>query len=254
MFKRKLTALNYASADSFNITDESQFRNLILWLEDQVICRYKIEEREPLRALNSPDWPKAFEQYLLDVDCPIKSQNRAQLADWLLTQGIRLEVSDNVEKYKAHLDVKPQTGDPKIVPVNPLDDLSFESADFKAGVNSLAQLLNVPQHPDHLITLEAVCRIVKERLNETSLSAPSTPYPEGDAVPFPIVESELGFETGDKVLNQAAKILRLLFIQDVRDLQTKVNECIVSVQNLTANPKTDTKIGKVGTKIGKGDS
>lgn len=41
-------------------------------------------------------------------------------------------------------------------------------------------------------------------------------------------------------------MLRILYIQDLRDLQTRANELIVAVQNVTANPKTDTKLGKVG--------
>jgi len=64
--------------------------------------------------------------------------------------------------------------------------------------------------------------------------------------PFPLQETDPGFDTGDYVLNHAAKILRLLYIHDLRDLQTRINECIVAVQSVTANPKTDTKLGKVG--------
>ena len=37
-----------------------------------------------------------------------------------------------------------------------------------------------------------------------------------------------------------------MYIHDLRELQTKINECIVAVQTITANPKTDTKLGKVG--------
>ena len=48
------------------------------------------------------------------------------------------------------------------------------------------------------------------------------------------------------MVNDAAKILRLLHIQDMRTLQTKINECIVAIQAVTANPKTDTRLGKVG--------
>ena len=54
------------------------------------------------------------------------------------------------------------------------------------------------------------------------------------------------FHLSDNVINEAAKILRLLYIKDLRILQTKINEIIVSVQNITANPKTDTSLGKVG--------
>jgi hypothetical protein len=50
----------------------------------------------------------------------------------------------------------------------------------------------------------------------------------------------------DKVLNEAAKILRLLHIKELRTFQTKINQTIVSIQNITANPKTDSSLGKVG--------
>lgn len=60
------------------------------------------------------------------------------------------------------------------------------------------------------------------------------------------METSVGYDMGDAVLNKAAKILSLLYIQDLRDLQTKINEAIVSVQSITANPKTDTKLGRVG--------
>lgn len=57
---------------------------------------------------------------------------------------------------------------------------------------------------------------------------------------------DTGFETGDYITAEAAKILRLLHIKELRELQDSVNEAIVSVQKMTANPKTDTRLGKVG--------
>lgn len=56
----------------------------------------------------------------------------------------------------------------------------------------------------------------------------------------------LGFDSEDKIINEAAKILRLLYIQDLRVLQTKINEVIVNVQSLVADPRTDSKLGKIG--------
>ncbi len=53
----------------------------------------------------------------------------------------------------------------------------------------------------------------------------------------------------DYISAEAAKILRLLHVRELRELQDQINMAIVRVQELIANPKTDTKLGKVG--IGK---
>ena len=50
----------------------------------------------------------------------------------------------------------------------------------------------------------------------------------------------------DYIINEAAKILRLLHIKDLRELQSQINHAIVAVQALTANPKTDSRLGKIG--------
>jgi len=52
--------------------------------------------------------------------------------------------------------------------------------------------------------------------------------------------------SSDATLNEAAKILRLLHIEELRELQTRINEAIVAVQAIIANPKTDYRLGKVG--------
>lgn len=123
---------------------------------------------------------------------------------------------------------------------------SVTSEDFVNGVNSLAKLLNIPRHPNHLITLEACSKFVIKRLNPNVVQNPKIVIPEGKVDPFPIMDMPLGKNFGDSSLNNAAKILNLLYIQDQRDLQTKINETIVAVQTITADPKTDTKLGRVG--------
>lgn len=50
----------------------------------------------------------------------------------------------------------------------------------------------------------------------------------------------------DTSVNDAAKILRLLHIKELRKLQTDINETIVVIQAITANPKTDSSLGRVG--------
>ena len=92
--------------------------------------------------------------------------------------------------------------------------------------------------------MEACSKLVRKKLSPTVVQNPSAFIPKGK--PFPVLDFKFGPDLGDPVLNKAIKILNLLYIQDLRDLQTKINEAIVSVQTITANPKTDTKLGKVG--------
>ena len=54
------------------------------------------------------------------------------------------------------------------------------------------------------------------------------------------------FFIADSAVNEAAKILRLLHVTELRELQTRINEAIVAVQAITANPKTDQSLGRVG--------
>ncbi|MGH0192512.1 UNVERIFIED_CONTAM: hypothetical protein FKN15_017039 [Acipenser sinensis] len=65
---------------------------------------------------------------------------------------------------------------------------------------------------------------------------------QGDAV----FDSSLPVIHTDATLNEAAAILRLLHIEELRDLQTRINEAIVAVQAIIADPKTDHRLGKVG--------
>ena len=108
----------------------------------------------------------------------------------------------------------------------------------------MADLLKVPLHTDHLVTLEGISNLVKEKFNPDDLKNQPKIYAGG--VPIEFEELVSGFDFEDKNLNYAASVLRYLFIRDLRELQTKINECIVQVQALTANPVTDTKLGKVG--------
>lgn len=56
------TAWSHLCKLSLLCSDETQYRNCIVWLEDQKIRHYKIEERGNLRNIPSSDWPKAFHQ------------------------------------------------------------------------------------------------------------------------------------------------------------------------------------------------
>lgn len=136
----------------------------------------------------------------------------------------------------------------------------MNSSEFQILVRGLANHLGIAPHSNRTNELEAVARLVRE-----TVSGPSLPAAGG--VPYPIKGGDK-YVSDDKDVDQAAKILRLLQIhvrylcglfiseflqlfsclaaQHVRDLQTIINETIVAVQQLTADPRTDSKLGKTG--------
>ncbi|XP_076298781.1 RNA transcription, translation and transport factor protein-like [Lasioglossum baleicum] len=248
MLKKRLQALGYVEWDKVDVNDEQHFRKVIVWLEDQKIRHYDIQDRKHLRDLKSETWPKVFAKYCEDVKCPITDTTLDQL-EWLIGHAIWLEMENSSEAYSENvkemkMKKKKEALVPKFKSKNPLDKLDFDSVEFKQGVYSLAKILRIPEHPNHLITLKACSKMVQRRLNPECLRNPDSKILKGK--PFPVMDIAPGFNLNKPAVENAAKILALLYIQDIRNLQTKINEVIVRVQNITADPKTDTKLGKVG--------
>ncbi|XP_030070834.1 RNA transcription, translation and transport factor protein [Microcaecilia unicolor] len=240
MFRRKLQALDYHNPSGFNCKDETEFRNFIVWLEDQKIRHYKIEDRGNLRNIHSNEWSDHYGKYLTDVNCPFSVQERQESIDWLLGLAVRLEYGDNANKYK---NSTPTNAGSVPKDSETLVNLDVTNPDFKAGVLALASLLQIQRHDDYLVMLKAIRILVQERLTQDAI-AKANKSKEG--LPIALDKHILGFDTGDAALNEAARILRLLHIEELRDLQTKINEAIVAVQAIIADPKTDHRLGKVG--------
>lgn len=244
MFRRKLTALGFHHPDTFNVQNEQEFRNLIIWLEDQKIRYHKIEDRVKLRNIASNEWPDAFGQYLSELQCPVIHKSNLTRVDWLLGYAVRLEYSEKAEQFNAadklaedSMDTNNQETEEGLL------DLSADNADLKAGAMSIAKVLDLPDHYDHFVLLQAIRSLIEYKLSKPALSKVSK---EKKAELHPVGKTDLGFDTGDSAVNEAAKILRLLHISELRDLQTRINESIVKAQSFTANPKTDQRLGKVG--------
>ncbi|XP_056450962.1 RNA transcription, translation and transport factor protein [Gadus chalcogrammus] len=239
MFRRKLTALDYHNPGGFDCKDETEYRNCIVWLEDQKIRHYKIEDRGNLRNIPGSEWPAAFQKYLQDVSSPFGEAERQEALDWLLGLAVRYEYGDNVDKYKNC----PPLSTSSDKPVDPLVNLDSSSPDFKAGVTALANILKIQRHDDYLVMLKAIRILIEERLSPEAV-AKSSQKKEG--LPVALDKHVLGFDTGDATLNEAALILRLLHVEELRELQTRINEALVAVQAIIADPKTDHRLGKVG--------
>lgn len=108
--------------------------------------------------------------------------------------------------------------------------------------------MQVTGHPDPSLLLEAIRMVIEERLSDSAveIAGQGADSQKVKKKRYNPTAKDCGFDLGDLVLNEAAKVLRLLHIKELRHLQTSINELIVAVQAVTANPKTDQSLGKVG--------
>lgn len=56
----------------------------------------------------------------------------------------------------------------------------------------------------------------------------------------------LGVELEDETLTQPSTLLRACHVAKLRSLQSRIDAALVAVQELTADPRTDTRRGRVG--------
>ncbi|XP_028409741.1 RNA transcription, translation and transport factor protein-like [Dendronephthya gigantea] len=249
MFARKLKALGYHSPNSFDVNDPKQLSTLIVWLEDIKIRLYPIEERTAIRDMENKNWANVFKQYLVDLKCPINPEMKEQMLDWLLGHAVRLEYSDKAPQINEtwqELKAKKQLEKDAVKEATEtLRNLRADNPNLKAGILSLANLLKIPEHEDPLLRLHAVRALIENKLTIEALENASSQKKTEIDSKF-LQNMKLGFDTGDSAVNEAAKILRLLHVSELRELQTSITQAIVAAQSHTANPKTDTKLGKVG--------
>ena len=250
MFRRKLKSLGYHSPEQLDVKDPEQFKNLVVWLEDQKIRHYQIKDRQDLRETSGEKWRISLQKYLTDLECPFAGKVDADtISEWLIGYAVCCEYDGLREEdstLRCGIHRQTQEAPTSFTEVD-FSRLSIDpcDADLIKGTSLLADLLKVAPHPNVGILLEAVCTMIEERLTTEGKDSPPQSV-KRKAPSLKISAKECGFSFGDPVLNEAAKALRLLHIRELRQLQTEVNRLIMNVQSLTADPKTDHKLGKVG--------
>lgn len=120
MFKNKLKALEHPTPDTidpeskyirfyFNVflviaffnLDATHFASTVLWLEDQKIRLYKIEDREGLRQIGKPEWQNAYAKFKIDVGMPTLNSPIDELS-WLMIHAVKLEYLDHGKAQLKH--------------------------------------------------------------------------------------------------------------------------------------------------------
>ncbi|OQV17941.1 hypothetical protein BV898_08068 [Hypsibius exemplaris] len=236
MFARKLRALGYEKGGIFNIDDRDSLRHLVIWLEDRIFCTALPKHlQQGLRNQKNPQWRNVFSEYLNYCGCPFPLHEDASACclDWLLREAIRLCVPDDRKQ--------PMIPPKREKTAGPFENIDWGSREFYHGISKMAAMLNVPTHPDAAYLLTAVAQVLKARRAVGMIDENGA---ELDGLR--LEEVTLGFDQQDKKLWDACRILRLLHIQQLRGLQTQIDAALVAVQIITADPLTDSALGRTG--------
>ncbi|VDM33494.1 unnamed protein product [Hydatigera taeniaeformis] len=193
---------------------------LLVWLEDRVICSLPISDR--FRDIDSKTWPN----YVDMVNCGDYKGNRGSKS-YATSQEADIFAGIDGRLWGFVLTAQ------------------ADSSQFREGVHRLAEALNVPQHPDPKQTFRGICVLIERMMSKESLKRAREEHREKIEL-LRVDDIFLGFEVDDPALLPAAVALRLLHVSELRNLQDLINFAIVKVQQLTADPKTDEKLGQVG--------
>lgn len=230
---RRLQALEYPDAQGF-VLEYDHIRVLVGWLENQKLREYPEDQRSPLCSPPSREaWLPVLHRYLEDLDIAaglpapnlLDPEYAPVVVRRLLDRAIGFEYGDS----SGELNVA--------AAVRAVAEEASDTPELRQAVEELAKVTGVPMGEDLGAALAAIKQVVKQRVG----TAQGSEGKRFDQAQFP-----LGFSTGDTVLDRAATVLRLVHINQLRELQNSVNDIIRTLQEFTANPKTDTRLGKVG--------
>lgn len=204
--------------------DPLSLQKLLCWLEDTHIRRYVPSERRSLRKCTFD-----LSAYCASLSLPACDSVSVAIP-YLLDTAISLHYSDCASVYNVPVD--PWAG--RSVPISAGSATSVDL--ISAARNLLSTRLGVP--PESIgADLDAgdLLTVIADVLE----SKPDDPFDE-------LGRLSLGFSSGDTTVDKLSTAIRLLHVRDLWTLQHCINDAIAGMQAVTANPKTDSKLGKVG--------
>ncbi|VIO93221.1 Protein C14orf166 homolog, putative [Brugia malayi] len=248
MSQKKLLLLGYP-ASTVDYENFEQLQELVLFLEHQHIRLYKIEDRDGLQSSDVEVWNKSYSKYLTDLKCPLSYDRVHEVVDWLLTRAIdscyqqtaegKNLTADNYIQRKAEKEKQQKASDP-------LSAIDFSTEEARKGIEDLRITLGITAHPDPLVVLRACCKFITDNLSDEAIQVANKETRNQKKI-MPLSRFDMGMiSSKNGTIDAAIRALRLIHLENLREVQTEINEAIVAVQELTADPKTDKKLGKVG--------
>lgn len=239
------------------------------YLDEIEDCPYQLKPK-----MQTKDWIEVIEWFVLYIHCIHCLIINLSIIHRLVSQAVARTYSDNREDYNRR------------TPIRRVERREYaldgcESKETEEGMNELCKFLNIPPNSDKVITAQTLYHFIKTKFSLSSItnyeatlnddneeddskrdknmlrkkySAQHDPWQNIKTVDDVIkyygqnghMANHLGFTTGDKNVDAAAIILRVLYVLDVRQSQNQLNEIVTFLQRFTANPKTNPNLGQVG--------
>lgn len=223
-------------------------QTLIAWLEDAYIRRLPVSERS---ILHKPAFRAGLIHYLTLLSIPVHLLDpliRSTLdrpsaiaiqpsVAWLVDLSLNFRYSVSAKLYNVPLN----SWKDNCIPV--IDGISHDT-DIAQALTSIIDTLKLPSAALSSASLDVAtvaADVVQNIVNDVSTE---NLYHDRD-LPL-ITDMSSGIRSGDEIVDRAATVIRALHVRELRTLQDDINQLISDLQSLTANPQTNTKLGKVG--------
>jgi len=232
---RKLQVLSYPDLGAASLSGEA-FCKIVVWLEEEKIRFYEPKNRKGLREFGDAWW-KHVAAYAKELNVPGEVSEKDFPAKKRLLNGLTNLAIHDVYRDKAEAKEIPLA--PPTKPVSGGVENKQQLAEMIPELNKLMEQYTLPKlQPDAIDTdTVAALRCIKTRMSQKGKGSLDLDL---DSLPIAV-------DITDPEVRQAARMLRLLHNIEMGQLQVNVNLVLNELQQLTANPKTDSKLGRVGT-------
>jgi len=231
---RKLQVLDYPDLGSVSLSGEG-FHKVVVWLEEEKIRFYEPKNRKGLREFGD-NWYKHVSSYAKELNVVVELSEKDLAAKKRLLNGLASLAIHDV--YRDKVDGGELKVAPPPKPVSGGAEDKQQLVDLVPELNKLLEQYQLPKlQPDAIDTdTVAALRCIKTRMSQKGKGS----------VDLDLESLPIAVDITDPEVKRAAGMLRLLHNIEMGQLQVNVNNVLNDLQQLTANPKTDSKLGRVG--------
>lgn len=235
---RKLEALKYPELATVSMEGQN-FCKIVLWLEEEKIRYYEKKERQNLRDFGKAWYTYAVE-YCKELGVVAEGLDEKNAAVKLrVLNGLTNLAIHDIYRDKAEAGELQSAPPPKGV-IGASERAAAKLQDLVPALNRLLGAFSLPKLPDDAADADTIAAL-------QCIHVRVCPPPAKDAgSQLDLATLPVGLDVADPEVKKAACVLRLLHGNELQTLQVHINQVINELQQLTAEPNIDARLGRVG--------